>query len=265
MLPISTKASVTFYPKVQAAVTKARLAAAKEAVEQQLDEAATRQHLAEAETSAREEAMRDPGVCYRLKVPSVFDRIEYEAALAERGAQFVTAEELGRVMREGVKEVIAEDQIADCLAILDRYDDAISAVTEGGQLPADFLELAENFERIGEQLLVNENYPPYGRLQGRKSRAASLGTALRVQCFCLGAEGEGAPKLIYQSGALTQDSLNRIVQMGHLGELSAEIFRLMFLDGDVVGNSASPAPSTLPGQATSQAASSPPTAAPAGS
>lgn len=259
LVPLSTERPDRFWPLLEVEVGAARAAAIEAALAEELDEEARRARADEAEAACRQElASAPPGPCYLLKVPSIFERADCEAAIAGRGARFASQEELRRVLREGVREVVEPGQVEQCLNVLDQFDEAVDQIV-AGQLKASegFAELALNADAITEAVTTHfkrGDRRPYADLVERNARARSTSMLVRVQMFVLGAEGEGAPELERRAGKLTDISLKRILDAGQMGLIDERIQRLQRPDADAMGNSVSPAPSSPPGRANSKVA-----------
>lgn len=257
MLPISTQVPDRFYPAVERAVGLARQAVLATGHEPDAPEEA----LGQAETKARAEEVSGP--CYLLKIPTIWERAECEAAATARGARSVTPEEFHRVLRDGIRDAVDPGQVEYCLNCLTEFEEEVDALGRGEPAGERFAELAREAERITDA--VGLHYEPYRNLLQRQSRASSLSMLLRVQMFVLGAEGEGAPEIERRNGRLTDRSLELILATGDMGLIDQRIMQLMRPDRDAVGNSASPVPSTPPGPAISTAAKTRRTARPGNS
>jgi hypothetical protein len=226
MLPISTKETVRYVPSeydslaAEAAVKAADKVAKITPENATAEERAAATRALDAATAARaavEQRLAESGgiPTYFLAVPSLRDRLAYRRALAATGARYATDAELLATMREGVNAVVAEDQRAILIDILDRFEGAPEAERAG--------EIADQVEEIGR--VLRPAFAGYAELLADRQYWLEMAPLLAAQHFLRGWENAGAT--FKRTGNLAAEDCLRGIPERHLAEVGWKALALM--------------------------------------
>ena len=135
----------------------------------------------------------DPKPVYTLRTPTVEDRAEFNMALAERKAFYVTRSQFCGEARKAV-EALDPGNKADLLALLDR----VAEIPEGAAIEGD------DADQMGglEDALI-ESWPAYARLVNANRRWGAFMPVIAARMFLVG--WKHGPDGTDRIGTLTDD------------------------------------------------------------
>ena len=127
---------------------------------------------------------------YLVAVPSQRQVISWRRAVEEAGGRYHPFERMIACLRQGIREVVADDQQGELLEILDSYEAAVDARdSEGGDGPD--AELEAQFRQIEDA--VYREYPPYRGLSADRGRWLDLAPLIACEMFLVGWENLDVP------------------------------------------------------------------------
>jgi hypothetical protein len=196
----------------------------------------------------------DEAPVFLLKVPSLRDKINIDAMIAEDGARYPTNAEYAETLRRAILEnVIYDDQPA----LLQYIEEFEAAAQEANPIDPDLFSRIEEIARTLRQFSRR-----LAAVDAQRTRFVGIAMLVRAEAFLMGIEGEGAPALERRQGRLTdacQEAIERRYGAGTLFMIGSRIVELSNVGEDERKNSPSPQP-LLPDPETSREESSPPTA-----
>ena len=161
---------------------------------------------------------------YLIATPTILERAKWRRAVLATGARWHDDDAMVACLKRGIAEVVAPDQAAELLDIVDRF-----AGFDEGQAPED---LAMDFEEI--ERTVQGAYPAYAGLAADRAYWLSVAPIIAAQHFLRGWENIEAP-FEQRAGQLTEDCLAMIPE-AHIMEIGLKAIELMSPTGDLAKN-----------------------------
>ncbi len=212
-------------------------------------------------------------ITYHLRVPTLYERIAYRRAVAEKGGHEHKPLDLLRCLRRGVAELMEESENTEArefiLAAIDEQEAGLLgfyrrvrdrefdlATDEGLQA---FVEAAKATERTGARLAeiasqVQRGYPPYGAMMGDLEVYAEIAGIEGARLFLEGWQGLGPDFRRARLGV--PDELLEAIPPPHFAVIAAKVADLMRPSEAAEKNLDSPSPTSDSG-ATSTAERTP--------
>lgn len=174
---------------------------------------------------------------YLIAVPTVMAKAMWQRRVAQAGAVYASDATLTDALRDGIAAVVAEDQRAELLAILDRKaelqaeaerllalgDEAVAEREALGVAAAEVLRQVAEIERV-----VSRAHPPYRDMVADRGYWMTVAPVLAARHFLAG--WENAPGGVRfrrdPDGLAAQDALDALPE-GHLLAIGWRAIALM--------------------------------------
>jgi len=144
---------------------------------------------------SNKETVRVPvdGVTYLVAVPTLLTRASYRREVAALGAVYHSDEKLLNVLRDGVRECVAGDQVGTLIEIINSYEIESKKVADLGDEAneAEKESLADLRNRMDEiEQFMTREYDPYNRMAADRGYWLSIAPIIAFRHFVKGWEGE---------------------------------------------------------------------------
>jgi len=171
---------------------------------------------------------RENAPTYLIGVPSIAGRAAFNRRLDEEGISFINDSDLLDIVRAGVREVVAESQQEEILALIDEFES-----TKTAELAIQVADIEKQLRRV---------YPPYTEAVAARSYHMTIMPVIAAKCFLRGIENGVAFKA--QSGVVTDECLEQIAAEGDLDSIGWKAVGLFSPNESQIKNSDSPLQST---------------------
>ena len=220
-------------------------------------------------TSASEPiTIESGGATYTVAVPTLMTRASFRRALTALGATYHSDDAMLRVLRDGVKATVAEDQQAELLELIADFRDATAeraeALLAGEDAPdkreaEQYADLADQVQQIEQ--FIRTHHDRYAQMESDRGYYLSIAPIVAFKRFVRGWEGLD---LQYQArGGEITDECMELVPPDAIVEIGWRVLGMMNPSRDDQKKAPSPSQSQ-PSQTPSTAESARPTAARAG-
>lgn len=160
-------------------------------------------------TPPRYDHLDGPAPVYLIAVPTTRDVIAWRREIEAAGARFYDQDRLRAALRQGVREVVAEDQHDELLEILDRYEARLKARAEGEEEDPGDADLDSQVEQIED--FVRRHHQPYREMLGDQAAWLEYAPVIACEMFLAGWEGLDAEFRTGGGGRIDPDRLERAV------------------------------------------------------
>lgn len=156
---------------------------------------------------------KDDAPVFLIKVPTVREKIGFEAQMELEGLRYPQNLELYTALREAIKDQVIDEEQPALLAII---DEAEAVSEEGGDAQPD-ADLLERVEEINKAL--RQFYRPLGQVHAERRRYLGMVWYLRAQMFLMGIEGKNPPAFERRGGVLTDKCIEAIEERYGIGTI----------------------------------------------
>lgn len=184
-------------------------------------------------TPHRLEVRGDPSTTYLIRVPTRRERIAFDHAVMAAGARISTDADILRALRDGIKALVADEQQAELLAIVDSY--------EAVPLPRTDLDpkLRDDIEEISR--VVRARYPRFAAAETDAANYINVASVTAAGMFLVGRDGE---RPFARRGGVVAEEVMEDLPDAHVALIGLKAMELMRPREDAEKNSASGSPSS---------------------
>lgn len=144
---------------------------------------------------------------YLVAVPTLKQRYAFRRALTAEGVAYVTDEQLYLIIRQGIREVIEDNEHAALLELVDQFEAGLASGGKDGEPSIPDASMIEDMAKIERTL--SQYYPPYLDAVAARDHWNNVAPIIAAQHFLRG--WEGVDKAFETRGGLvTEACLSRL-------------------------------------------------------